>query len=45
MIIIFRFLVFAVLLLFIGGAGFLLFWQIPAPEMKIEKEISNERFL
>ena len=45
MFILFRFLVFAVLLLIIGGTGFLLFWEIPAPQLEIEKEITNERFL
>ena len=43
MFILFRFLVFAVLLLIIGGTGFLLFWEIPAPQLEIEKEISKDK--
>ena len=38
------FLFLLVLLAIVGGAAFLLTWDIPAPTAPVEKVISNDRF-
>jgi hypothetical protein len=39
-----RTLLVLLLLVLIGGAVFLLTWDIPAPTARVEKTIPNERF-
>lgn len=37
-------LFFLVLVILLGGAGYLAFWDIPAPSAVVEKTIPNDRF-
>jgi hypothetical protein len=40
----FRILFLLILLLIVGGAVLLAAWRIPAPTVKVEKVIPNDRF-
>ncbi|MGY8993629.1 MAG: hypothetical protein ACKVK8_05705 [Rhodospirillales bacterium] len=40
-----RFILIILLLLIVGGATFLVAWDIPSPQSLIEKVIPDERFL
>ncbi len=39
-----KFVFFVILLLIVGGMGFLATWDMPPPSTKIEKVLPNDRF-